>query len=350
MSFNKSDEIQNDLSHFFKLLLDKRKTTIDELDLDLSEELKLKLMANPIKISGKIVGSFFKKINITSEEYSEFILLIKQNSGDQPNKHELNWVKDCELLFSKDKLETIKLTKLINKLLEFTSIIKSLSYSDLFYYHLKFSNYISKYLKKELNLPENFIHESEIEALQNKYFSLPIEVRQEKFRIFAIYFQHILEIRDRDILLNDKVTSIKLYLDKQKWKVPEQDKVFELLEEKGLFLEAYNTSFIQIYRSSVFSTITSHSFIKLETYEWWELFDRSEEDNLKIKEIADKILLGEIKQPIYKCMPKHNIKEINTANPKLSQVEPLVYCPVFNYEGVIQGALHIFKLKIISTI
>ena len=215
MTFNKSDEVQNDLSQFFKYLLDKRKITIDELGLDLSEELKLKLMANPIKISGKIVGSFLKKINITSEEYLEFIILINQISGDKPNKHELEWVKDCELFFSKGKLEIIKLTRLINKLLECTSIIKSLSYSDLFHYHLKFSNYISKYLKKELNLPENFILESEIEAVQNKYFSLPIEVRQEKFRIFVNYFQHILEIRDRDVLLNDKLASIKLYLDKQ---------------------------------------------------------------------------------------------------------------------------------------
>ena len=341
--------MKTDVVEYFKTMLKKRNLTLDSLNLDISEEVKQKLISSPEKLSGKVIGKIFKKINITAKEYLEFTLLIHPVPGRELSQAELNWIGDCELYLSKDKLEIFELSKLINQLLKSRDIIENLSYSDLFKYHQKFSSYISKHLKSELNLNAPATLESEVENLQKKYFSLPQKIRQEKFRMFISYFQHILEVRDKEVLLNDKVTSLKAYLKKYEWEIPDQDNIYKLLSQKDVYIEAYDKNFIQIYRSPDFATITNHSIMKLETYEWRELFQRSKEDSLIQQKIISKLFSGEVKEPIYNPMGKHCVKEINSISPRSAEVESLSYCPIYSSKDILQGGLHIFKYKTISS-
>ena len=48
---------------------------------------------------------------------------------------------------------------------------------------------------------------------------------------------------------------------------------------------------------------------------------------------------------MFKPLEDHHVKEINTAEPKISRAEVLVYAPVYGPDKEVHGILHIFQVQ-----
>ncbi|MBO9666081.1 MAG: hypothetical protein J7501_04650 [Bdellovibrio sp.] len=103
-------------------------------------------------------------------------------------------------------------------------------------------------------------------------------------------------------------------------------------------VEIYSKDQLQLFRNFKFFDHCSYTLEELHTIEWWNLFERTEENTKIILGEAIKALSGEIHESFVPNVPIHSLREANSAEHFTMEIELRRMAPVYRnrqIEGVI---------------
>jgi len=99
-------------------------------------------------------------------------------------------------------------------------------------------------------------------------------------------------------------------------------------------IEIYSKDQIQLFRNFAFFDCCSYTLEELHSYEWWTLFERDEKHTQMILEDAAKTLSGEIRETFTPNIPVHTLREANSAENFLMNIEIRCMAPVYRNKKV----------------
>lgn len=214
---------------------------------------------------------------------------------------------------------------------------------------LTFDKYIQK-INRVFNLLNKYQIKSgplffpnELEKLSTKFHLIPDHLKQKKFTYLDNSIQFYNEIEKNKNPFDDKYYALSAFLKKYRLNLPNEKEALKSID-KDTYIEIYDKDLIQVFRSYDFFEITNHSLMALETYEWWELFYRSEIIVQQQMKVLNEIFSGQIRHFVANPVELHTVKEINIENPISSQTESLLYAPLFDNSENFQGGVHLFKV------
>ena len=200
-----------------------------------------------------------------------------------------------------------------------------------------------QFLKNAYDIDAESLPEFQESKVIQRFLSFDNERKVAKLDNFETFYRLCQEFTVSGLSLTAKQKSLYAYLRKYNLRVPEVGDVFDTIEEDS-FIEIYDASLTQTYRSPDFLGVTGHGLMALETLEYFELFERAESVTIDQHQVIEKLMQGEIKRPIFKPIDDHHVKEINSNTPRISLVEVNLYSPLLDDEEVFQGILHVFKI------
>jgi len=214
----------------------------------------------------------------------------------------------------------------------------------IFQKYVQIAENLCDFLRENEKIKARALPEHQYEMVKNKFLSFPDNVQNAKIKNLENYYADCKDFASQGIPLSSKQDCLSAFMKKYKLSVPNEDEVFSQIDSNS-FIEVYDNNFTQVFRSADFMNVTSHGFITLETCEWFDLFERSKDLTSDQVEVVQKILSGSIKNPMYKPIEDHHVKEINTDEPKTSLAEVVVYAPVHGADDSLHGILHIFRVQ-----
>jgi hypothetical protein len=206
------------------------------------------------------------------------------------------------------------------------------------------------YLKeKEVIGVRTFSTPQEERFIQESFEATPIDFQKSKLDAFINYYNHCVELSSRNISLRDKKESLRCFSYLYGLKIPSEDEIYALLGD-GTYVEIYDLKFTQRYRSADWLETTSYSLMAVEALDWRELFFRSENILQTQMELVTALYEGNIKQPVYRPVEIHTVKELRSKTPLCAELESLVYAPVIGQDDKIAGGLHVLKIHNLRSI
>lgn len=199
------------------------------------------------------------------------------------------------------------------------------------------------YLKEHEGIDAVALCEHQRDFVIDNFNSLPRDKQKEKFESFKAVYETCQEITAKGGKISDKGKTLARFMWKYRLAIPRCEEVFDLITE-NTYIEVYDTSFRQRYRSPNFLEITNHCLMALETAEFYNLYVKSEEIQKSQIEQVSAIVEGKIKDVIFEPCEVHTVKEINSKENRSSQSKALAFVPLYCENGKIEGFLHIFDL------
>ncbi len=350
--------MKSPLGLYLEGLLKKRNFDNKKSKYQIDEQTIQQLTTSPEKIDGKLFGYFLQAIEISPDEYAELSLIALRMSEEQTYTKDQKNRSSSYSKASNNKLSSIQLPvetslerkkelllDVFSKHLEKDQVLENFYHEHLFTYHVELVTQWCQYVEEEFGVKMEPLLESEKLDLHKKYYSLDLRKRHLKLQRFLGYFRHILSLKKHKIHFSDRRSCLEHYLKFFGWYIPDSPSVLKLIEGQDVFVEIFDGDYIQMYRSLDFCNVTNHSLMKLETYEWWEIFKRQPKFTDQATKVIASILSGEIKKPVFNPVEKNIIEEINFYSPKKAEIEALVYGPIFNQENTLSAGLHIFRYK-----
>ena len=190
--------------------------------------------------------------------------------------------------------------------------------------------------------------QEEVELLQN-FTQQPVEFQKRKFETFLQYYLHCFEMSSRGLSLRDRLESLKCFSYMYGFRFPSEEEIISQMGPNS-YVEIYDCSGTQRYRSADWLETTSYSLIALETMDWRHLFFRSESILKQQVELVRALLAEEIRQPIYRPLEIHTVKELKSKTPLCAELESLMYAPVLDQNDQMVGIIHILKVNDLRSI
>lgn len=204
----------------------------------------------------------------------------------------------------------------------------------------QFCKIIQKY-ENIIVIPYRF---EEFEFLKDRFESWTPEKQNLKLSSFLAYKAHCEELWNENKSIMNERESFVRFLKSQKLYIHDQEAIEKLISF-DTFTEIYDLNYVQIYRSLDFFNHTNHSLMALETFEWWELFQRSPEISAKVHAVAQQVFLGITSDPIYNPIEEHVVQELETNKPMSHLIQSLVYAPTLGVGGEFLGGLHVCRIN-----
>jgi hypothetical protein len=209
--------------------------------------------------------------------------------------------------------------------------------------YFQMTNNFCEYLSEVEGINAHALLPSQKRFVYEKFTKLSLKQQNQKLENFEKYLNLCREILATGGLLCDKAKCLKAFLSKYSLSLPDESEVFETLD-KSTYVEVYDNQFTQVFRGPDFFRVTGHSLMALEVCEWFDLFERSKDLTADQVEVVTKLFNGTIKVPLFKPIEDHTVKEINSESPRSSQVEIILYAPLFGADNLFHGILHLFKV------
>jgi hypothetical protein len=214
---------------------------------------------------------------------------------------------------------------------------------ECFNQYVELAENFSKFLNEHGNIAAIAMSDIQRNIVVNAFNRLSAAVQIKKYDNLFAFYELCREIVNKGQSLRDKKNFLRAFLMKYGLSVPDEEDIFAAID-KDSYIEVYDNLFTQVFRSTDFFNVTSHSVMALEVCEWFDLFQRSKDLTKDQVEVVTKIFSGSIKVPIFKPIENHSVKEINSDKPRNSLAEIVLYSPIFNADGEFHGILHIFKV------
>jgi len=115
----------------------------------------------------------------------------------------------------------------------------------------------------------------------------------------------------------------------------EVDQEFKNTIDNDDIIEVYNSSFEQTFRNFRLLEVSDYDILELNTYDWPELFQRSERVNGLLFDLANRTLNGDLGFSEIEA-PSHLMKETLSSSQKTVKVKHRFGCPVY-FEGEVAG-------------
>jgi hypothetical protein len=203
---------------------------------------------------------------------------------------------------------------------------------------------VCEHLRKETGVQACALYDHERERVRSRLLSLSLEQRYLKLQSFVAYFEYLQELQVEGISIRNKQLSLRACLRKYGIQLPDEERVLATLDDSTL-VELYNRDFCQFYRSFDFLTVTNYSLMALESFEWHELFDRAASVTQELGAVVQAIWEGKVRYPVFKPIESHTVKELWSHQPLSTQIDVLMYSPVYSESGDFQGGIHCFKVR-----
>lgn len=203
-----------------------------------------------------------------------------------------------------------------------------------------------KLLKKYEGIDTPAYNIEELPALFSKFNRLGGEDQLKKFENFCERATAIERLYEIGIRPDDGLgVYLKNYLSHRGLIFKSDTDIIELLDD-DMIVEIYGPDFTQVFRTPNMLKNVSYSLMALETYEWWELFHRSEWVNQKIAQVAGEIFQGRVDKPIINPVEEHTVKELLSDKPNSVRFRSIVYAPIFDEKNeLFSGLVHFVKVS-----
>lgn len=215
--------------------------------------------------------------------------------------------------------------------------------SQIFDEYVRLAEEFCVHLQKSEGISCEALSSFQEETVRDKFFSLSPEAQTTKYENFKNYYNISMDFTREGFSLRSKKKFLLAFLHRNRLSITDSDDVFEFIDDSDE-IEVYSF-FRQKFRTVDFLDVTTHCLMALETFEWFDLFERSKIVSKKQMEIVQKLLNGVIQTPIYKPLDLHMVKEINSPKPLAYRCESIVYAPISFHNGGLYGGLHVFRLS-----
>lgn len=170
---------------------------------------------------------------------------------------------------------------------------------------------------------------------QLPYFSsLPPEEQSEALDRLCSYDRICAEMHSQGQSLKNTRLFVQKALDEFGLQV--RDGHLDVIENHHL-VEFYNLNHVQIFRSFRFFEVSSYTLEDITCRKWWNLYERSPQDEATIQKIAADFVSSSAKTMTRVTMPRHVIREKDTLERLVVQTQLHWLIPLYkgqDYAGI----------------
>ena len=177
--------------------------------------------------------------------------------------------------------------------------------------------------------------------------NLPHGKQSEILASFLNFYKIIVSSSEANIQTTDSRSVIWHMFSKMGW-VPCSD-LFDFIKNDDI-VEVYDTSFHQVFRNLRFIQICSYSFEEIVSFEWPQLFKRTEEDSGHLLETSRQLISGEIRHTVVPETGRHTIEEIFSEERRVFAGIHKCLSPIFDKNHNPIGFVGVTSAEVIATL